>query len=226
MEAVITPDGAPQNEAVILLLGKWPKQCQAALVQQTRNLVFLAGKDAARVPLCSVEAGRPAHIVVTSGQGRVICYKDGNEAATGSVPPLAFSDWPVVPFSLGGGGPEGAGDWRGAIEGVALYARALSASEVRVHAEVFGKILAARKPIPVLKVCAKLIAKSPVPSLDELAPYTQSLSVYAYEVEKVVEGSYDKKTLYVAHWCVLDRIILPFKDVPLMLDLRSHARTL
>jgi len=70
--------------------------------------------------------------------------------------------------------------------------------------------VAARTPVPQLQVQAKLVGKSTVLTPEDIAPYTQGLCVYRYEVEKVLDGTYDQPYLHVAHWMVLDERLLPF----------------
>ena len=43
----------------------------------------------------------------------------------------------------------------------------------------------------------------------ELAPYTQGLTVFQYDVVKVLSGSYKKALLNVAHWTVMDQQAVP-----------------
>ena len=52
-----------------------------------------------------------------------------------------------------------------------------------------------------------------MPTLAQLAPYTQSLAVYEYKVDKVRAGTYPDQKLYVAHWAILDNTRLPFAEV-------------
>jgi hypothetical protein len=56
-----------------------------------------------------------------------------------------------------------------------------------------------------LVVRARLVEKTPTPTLEEIAPYTQTLVVYSYEVEEVISGTYESDTLLVAHWGIVDR---------------------
>ena len=42
--------------------------------------------------------------------------------------------------------------------------------------------------------------------------YTRNLSVYQYDVQQVLSGDYDGKTILVAHWTIMDRERLPMID--------------
>jgi len=56
-----------------------------------------------------------------------------------------------------------------------------------------------------LTVCVKLVELTLVPSLEEIAPYTQTLVVYRYEVIDVLSGHYNRPQILVAHWGIIDR---------------------
>jgi hypothetical protein len=61
-----------------------------------------------------------------------------------------------------------------------------------------------------LHLRARLKTKSPVPTLEELAPYKENLTVFEYEAQEVLRGAYDAPTLYVAHWAVRDSKHMPW----------------
>lgn len=58
--------------------------------------------------------------------------------------------------------------------------------------------------IAQLQIRATLKTVTNVPSPDDIAPYTENLSVFEYEVDEVLSGICTFPTLYVAHWGVLD----------------------
>lgn len=60
-----------------------------------------------------------------------------------------------------------------------------------------------------LKIQVKLMARSPVPTYNEMAPYTRALVVYEYKVEKVVSGKYEFPKIRIAHWAVMRKKPLP-----------------
>lgn len=175
----------------------------------------------AQVLLFSVEPGKPNHVAITYTGGRLKGYLNGRLAAESEIH-LNLENGEAWTLTLGAG-PDGSGDWAGAIEGVALYSRALSRDEVAKQESAYRTILARRVPAERLRIRGRLLAKSDVPEIDDLAPYTQSLSVYIYAVEKIFEGDYAEEKIHVAHWCVLDSKRLPTKD--LAID-RSYMLTL
>ena len=55
----------------------------------------------------------------------------------------------------------------------------------------------------------RLVKPGAVPTPQSIAPYKNALVVSAYEVVRVVEGSYSEKTILVAQWAIRDRKVLP-----------------
>ena len=100
---------------------------------------------------------------------------------------------------FGGGGGKGIG-----ISHVAIYARALSGAEMRDHAKPLSS-LAVASPPDTLKLRAKLVQTSPMPTVEGINPYTSALVEYVYEVGKVIEGDYTGKRIFVKHWGMMDR---------------------
>jgi hypothetical protein len=59
-----------------------------------------------------------------------------------------------------------------------------------------------------VKLEGRLVGISPTPSVASIAPYTQALVVYGYEVAKVAEGECAAPKILVAHWAIRDKQIL------------------
>jgi len=60
------------------------------------------------------------------------------------------------------------------------------------------------KKLQPIDVEAALAATTPPPKAEAMAPYSDALVVFEYEVRKVLNGTYKEKKLRVAHWGVLD----------------------
>ena len=60
-----------------------------------------------------------------------------------------------------------------------------------------------------LVVEARLIEMTPVPTLASIAPYKQALIVHAYDVERVLAGTYPASRILVAHWAIKGEKTLP-----------------
>ena len=84
--------------------------------------------------------------------------------------------------------PDG-GDWRGTLEGVAIYSRALAPATVRASAERYRRILAARPEIPRWRVRVRLEASSEIPTLRQISPYRRALAVVTYRVLARLDGA-------------------------------------
>ncbi len=66
-----------------------------------------------------------------------------------------------------------------------------------------GRLLDVDMSDPIrLKV--KLLAKSKIPTLADIAPYREALVFYEYSVRKRIEGEFRGKKLRVAHWAIYD----------------------
>ena len=66
-----------------------------------------------------------------------------------------------------------------------------------------GRLLDVDMSDPIrLKV--KLLAKSKIPTLADIAPYREALVFYEYSVRKHIEGEFRGKRLRVAHWAIYD----------------------
>ena len=66
-----------------------------------------------------------------------------------------------------------------------------------------GRLLDVDMSDPIrLKV--KLLAKSKIPTLADIAPYREALVFYEYSVRKRIEGKFRGKKLRIAHWAIYD----------------------
>ena len=75
--------------------------------------------------------------------------------------------------------------------------------EIELEIAPDGKLLDIDISDPIrLKV--KLLAKSKVPTLADIAPYREALVFYEYSVRKRLEGGFKGKKLRVAHWAIYD----------------------
>ena len=55
-----------------------------------------------------------------------------------------------------------------------------------------------------IRLKVKLLAKSKIPTLSNIAPYREALVFYEYSVRKRLEGEFEGKKLRVAHWAIYD----------------------
>jgi hypothetical protein len=152
---------------------------------------------------------------MTFSAGRWTGYVDGKELAWAEVGRLA--DWGDGELRFGGIGDRA---WRGRVEGVAIYDRALGADEVRRNHELYVAKLAARPHLPHVEVEAKAVALSAIPTKRQMTPYRDALVVNEFEVTKVVGASKDWPTplmvgqrIRVAQWGVVEDVRMELKDL-------------
>jgi hypothetical protein len=88
----------------------------------------------------------------------------------------------------------------------------LEPAEVAENHRRYSAERAERKRVPKVRLKARLTARSQAPTLEQIAPYREALTVYEYEVLEVVGGSLDGETVRVAHTAILDRQLLPILE--------------
>jgi hypothetical protein len=220
IEAVIEPDHLKQNgPARIVTFSSSAGERNFTLGQQDDRLIFrlrtpVTGTNGVNpeVTLCQVAAGRPQHVAVTYRPGELACYLDGNEVYRGRQVQGDFSNWSPQHLLMGDEW-DGARDWAGAIEGVAIYSRALNAEEVRRDALQYLRLVKSRPAAPQIAIDAELIARSPLPTMDEIKPYRSALAVCKYRVTGNPPAELDgDREILVAHWALLDGRAEPIAD--------------
>jgi hypothetical protein len=207
VEAVITPGPAPKAVARIITFLTGAGTANFMLGQESDALVLhlrtseTAGTDVPAVKLGKVAEGRPVHVLVSYSPGHLTCLRDGEPVA---LPSLAgdLGNWAPQTIVFGGG-------WKGQIEGVAIYSRALGAEEAKAHYAMAAARLKGRKAAERLVVEARLVATTATPDPKDIAPYVRALTGHRYEVVKVEQGRYDRKELLAARWAILDKTVLP-----------------
>jgi len=172
-----------------------------------------------RTDLCTITDAAPSHVIVSYRPGELACYLNGKQvirtdAVTGT---LQWNRPPVQNgLNFGGSRPHDQPFWavlarlpafpvwRGTLEGVAIYSRALEAEEAAANFAAYDAIMKTRPLAPRIKLRARLAAKSDTPNAREIAPYRDALAVYEYDVEEILSGKYDLKKIRVAQWGLID----------------------
>ncbi len=165
----------------------------------------------------------PFHLVVARRPGSFACFVNGESA-------LLEPHRGAPPASLPGQLRFGGG-WHGGILAVAIHDRALSPSEVKQESTAQLAVHARRPPAPPqVKVLARLVEASAMPSVEGIAPYTGALVTYVYDIDKVLAGELPAKRILVRHWAILDQKTVvgfprePGKSHELILEsLADHA---
>lgn len=164
------------------------------------------------VSLGRIEAGRRHHLTVTYRPGTLIAYLDGKEVSRTDLVTGDFSNWSPQRLIFGDE-YDGSCDWKGSLEGIALYSRALPPGEVADNARQYAALIAARPNVDSVRVKAELVEISRFPTLEEISPYREALVTARYEVKEVIEGQLDSLQLLVAHWALLDGEPQPIKTL-------------
>lgn len=220
IEAVIEPDDLKQNgPARIVTFSSSAGERNFTLGQQDDRIIFRLRTPATglngvqpEVSLCHIAAGQPQHVAVTYRPGEMIAYLNGSEVFRGGEVKGDFSNWSPHHLLVGDEW-DGARDWGGALEGVAIFSRALSAEEVRRDAAEYSHLINSRPTTPRIAFDAELVARSPLPTLDEIKPYRSALVVYKYHVAGAVpEALAGQIDVLVAHWALLDGHPEPIAD--------------
>ena len=212
IEAVIEPDDLKQNgPARIVTFSSSAGERNFTLGQQDDRLIFRLRTPATglngvqpEVSLCHIAAARPQHVAVTYRPGEMVAYLNGGEVYRGGEVKGDFSNWSPHHLLLGDEW-DGARDWGGTLEGAAIFSRALSAEEIGRDAAEYLRLVKSRPTAPRIAVDAELVARSPLPTLEEIKPYRSALVVYKYRVVGASpEPLMGQSDVLVAHWALLD----------------------
>ena len=192
----------PHNErlAPLLSLDAGPDQVNLRLVERNAHLYLLMGND---VQLTGLDADGPVHLVIVVEPGQIACYANGVLATEHKGVPADLSSWfDDCQWTLGSS-PAGDENWPGELAGFAVHAGALTAADV--HARWLAQVRRLVNPSPSgeLRVLARLRSREHV---------DQGLSLYGYEVVRVLEGGYAHPRLQVCHWTEVDGESLRFRD--------------
>ncbi len=145
------------------------------------------------------------HLLISCGDGSLIAYIDGKEVHRAACRDL--SGW--VPGELVfGDGVDQMHNWAGRLEGIAIYARALSAAEAAADAAFWKAEAAKRKPVPQVHLRGSLVQKSESHP-DKMGSYSRAIGLFEYKIEKVIDGEYDSDSVFVFHWTVMNRELQP-----------------
>jgi hypothetical protein len=154
------------------------------------------------------------HLTLTFAVGSLRVYKNGTRIEF-PLPdskriPADFKEWTARNPVLGGESKTQVG-WRGRMEGIVLYNRALDPAEVNADKKAWdarGRIPERTLP-PRARVIGTLVGHSPFLTPEQTGAYTRSLTTCEYRVDSVISGSCAAKTIHVAHWSMLDGKMLP-----------------
>jgi hypothetical protein len=207
IEAVIRPQPTGHKRGVILAAAK--RKQNFVLSQQGNHLLMSIrvksrGPDAApEVRMMELPPGAESHLAVTYSPGSLVAYLNGVEAFSTDEIQGGFFHWQTLPVTIGSDA-SGRSTWQGALEGLAIYDRVLSAEEIRESATRQLRRIDARDEVPQWTLKVEKIDCSEVPTLEEIAPYREALATCEYRVVETLEGQYDRPSARVALWVIQD----------------------
>ncbi len=214
IEAVITPAGE-QSEAtasIIELTGAGGSG-DLALEQSGDALNLRLRKTVGDVviPVVRVRAGEPLHLALSSDGKNVNIFVNGAQTSALPVNDVEFSSWSAHSIVFGAA-LDGSRDWRGSLEGIAIYGRALAPDEVGASMKLLDNLRQPRPAIKTVNVKARLVARSEIPQPKAILPYRRSLAVNVFDVTDSLDSGVGTTRLNVAQWVIMDSRVTSASD--------------
>lgn len=209
IELTLTPaDASPKGKAVVFAYADASGE-DLALLQDADGLALrIKGKET--IALFAPHVGQAVHLLVACGNGTWTAWRDGKQAGSGPLP-AGSADWGRRQLVMGS---DARGDhpWLGRLEGVAVFPRALSDKQAAAQAAALRALQADRKPATRVRFEGTLLRQAKTADLSAIQPYTRSLTVAEYKVDKVLAGQWKQPTIQVLHWMIMDSKRLPLAD--------------
>jgi len=157
----------------------------------------------------------PCHLLVTYRPGQLVAYQNGQRVLDTDAVQGDLSDWRDEVSLAFGADPAGGGrDFAGRVEGIALYSRFFEPQEATAHANAYLHEIGEREAVPRIRMQARLVATSVLPTPEQIAPYREALVVNEYEVPEKRRKAIGAGRVRVAHWAVLDARAQPVPSTP------------
>jgi len=134
----------------------------------------------------------PQQLTISIAEGRARAYLDGKRVFSTRVPTGWLAESRASRLVFGGG-------WQGAMEGIAVYARALEPEEIEANRELYALRYAVRIPVTRWVVEARLVEKT-----SGARSETRALNSGLYEVVEQVRGRLEEDRFVAIHWAVMD----------------------
>lgn len=163
-----------------------------------------------RIHLLDLPAAEPAHVVVTYAPGALRAYLDGQIVLEETSIQGGFFHWKPAPLSFGSDW-NGKRPWRGRLEGVAIYSRALEKEEVQESLRRYRSQIEDRRALSSWKVRGRQEACSQPPTLEQIDPYREALVICHFQVRTILSGGELPASVRVARWSMLDGRRLPLE---------------
>ena len=154
---------------------------------------------------------------MTYRPGQLRAYRDGELVVESADVQGDFFHWQPGPLTFGG-------DWRGALEGVAIYARVLDSEEVAENAVRYRALRAERPEVRHTVVEATRLGSAAPPRLADISPYREALVIADYRVDRVLSGEpLGAGEIRVAEWAILGGVELSTPAERAVLTLERFA---
>lgn len=209
LEATIKPsEASPKTRGVVLTYCD-DKGEDVAIIQDQTGVSLRLGK-CDPVLLFTPNGSSPVHVLISCNKEKWTAYCDGLPVRSGLSPSDA-GRWNARNL-VAGSAWFGEDAWRGRVEDIAVFSRALTNDEAKSEAISSLVFQAKRKPAKAVRFIGKLLRQAKTSDVNEIRPYTRSLTAAIYKIEKVLEGEWKEPTITVFHWMVLDGKRLPIAD--------------
>lgn len=153
-----------------------------------------------------IENDRPYHLVVTCDGQILTTYFNGAIISQIQLERGGLGDWTSGVLQIGDPRPLDEKGWRGGVDGVAVFSRALTADEIAKNYSVAQEKISVRKPSSRIKISGKLEQITALPEDALRGPYSRVLTARTYSVKKVQAGTYESgKSMVVFHDAVINR---------------------
>jgi hypothetical protein len=176
----------------------WMFRCEAFGVFLDDSSLSIAAADGSTRRFESPEIGEPFHLVVNRGGGGFEVFVNGKPCALGASAPVpTFRTDRVI---------LGSASLTRGMQRIAIYDSPLPRDVVSRHAAMQRSRLLTLPPAPArVRLKARMVESSRVPSLESIEPYTGALICSLYDVESVLEGEYMGKRILVKQWGLLNK---------------------
>lgn len=164
------------------------------------------------IKLGEVTPGVPQHLVVSANGGNLNAWIDGEQTVEDVSVGGTLSNWTGDMQLIFGDEVGGSRNWNGAIEGVSIYASAISPEQVGSLTDQAEERLSQREEVKTIVVKARVKEVSRPFGPGE-TDYPRSLTADLWEVTSVEEGKLSESEIIVTRWVMLGR--KPVRDIEL-----------
>ncbi|HMP74967.1 MAG TPA: hypothetical protein PKE12_01605 [Kiritimatiellia bacterium] len=218
VEATLLPRSRTlKGPARIIALSHRIGHANFLLGQEGDNLVFRlrtpeTGQDGSandsQMTLARLEPGLRVHVLVTYRDGELACYIDGEPQRLPQRIRGGFSEWDDATLHIG---DESSQDrtWDGEVDGIAIWNRFVGPDEARRRHMLNVARVGDRRAPETIRVRARLVEATPVPTPEEIAPYRRALALCVYELDPKAPAFDGERRIQVYHWVILDGRVVP-----------------